>query len=416
MMFDAELQTLLTDEKPALEALFHNSGGVIGGVGVSFGRLMTFLSERGMVTELKVRNTAVGVLSDAEMSKKKFFRLKLTKDMIHMCYLDSQGLGSALKGEGNPTLGYDEWVEAVLRCSDELWKEVAMLSRAQRARATLEALQKKSTAEATLTALLEAAAPPQVRADGRRRSVGARERVVVHAVGKGVARRRAARPREPRCVGGAVHELLHGHFQPLCAVFAHYSGANAEGVRRRDAATAMAPREPFKASPIARPADAAQPAVLRLRGWESVVADAALADGGIDPAAAARLFAALLERDGDDEEAPPPAGGAHRRDGGARRRAAADAEAEGGEDTGQRRRQGKATPPKPTPRKATPPKRVGAAQVGGEGGVGARRAGKDTEGLGDSLRLPRAPLPPRRPLARPDHRIAEEGRRRHLPR
>ena len=161
MMFDAELQTLLTDEKPALEALFHNSGGVIGGVGVSFGRLMTFLSERGMVTELKVRNTAVGVLSDAEMSKKKFFRLKLTKDMIHMCYLDSQGLGSALKGEGNPTLGYDEWVEAVLRCSDELWKEVAILSRAQRARATLEALQKKSTAEATLTALLEAAAPPR---------------------------------------------------------------------------------------------------------------------------------------------------------------------------------------------------------------------------------------------------------------
>ena len=137
MMFDAELQTLLTDEKPALEALFHNSGGVIGGVGVSFGRLMTFLSERGMVTELKVRNTAVGVLSDPDMSKKKFFRLKLTKDMIHMCYLDSQGLGSALKGEGNPTLGYDEWVEAVLRCSDEPEGGGDALE-AQRARATLK--------------------------------------------------------------------------------------------------------------------------------------------------------------------------------------------------------------------------------------------------------------------------------------
>ena len=410
MMFDAELQTLLADQKPALEALFHNSGGVIGGVGVSFGRLMTFLSERGMVTELKVRNTAVGVLCDAEMSKKKFFRLKLTKDMIHMCYLDSQGLGSALKGEGNPTLGYDEWVEAVLRCSDELWKEVAILSRAQRARATLEALQKKSTAEATLTALLEAAAPPRYEptADADRLALESELSFAQWAkVWRGVELRDLE---NHGAWEGAVHELLHGHFQPLCAVFAHYSGANAEGVRR-DAATAMAPREPFKASPIARPADAAQSAVLRLRGWESVVADAALADGGIDPAAAARLFAALLEGTATTRRrrrrrgAPAAA---------ARRRAAAGAEAEGARHRAKAARRARRPPPKPTPRKATPPKGR-AAQVGGEGGV-ARRADKDPEGLGDSLRLPRAPLPPRRPLARPYHRIAEEGRRRHLPR
>ena len=95
---------------------------------------------------------------------------------------------------------------------------------------------------------------------------------------------------------------------------------------------------------------------------------------------------------------------------------AADAEAEGGEDTGQRRREGQGDPAEADPAQGDSAEGVGAAQVGGEGGVGARRAGKDTEGLGDSLRLPRAPLPPRRPLARPDHRVAEEGRRRHLPR
>ena len=207
MMFDAELQTLLTDEKPALEALFHNSGGVIGGVGVSFGRLMTFLSERGMVTELKVRNTAVGVLSDAEMSKKKFFRLKLTKDMIHMCYLDSQGLGSALKGEGNPTLGYDEWVEAVLRCSDELGREVAMLSRAQRARATLEALQKKSTAEA-MRRRAEAAA---ARYSRRPTPTGWRSRQAFVQWAK-VWRGVELRDLENHGAREGRHELLHGHF------------------------------------------------------------------------------------------------------------------------------------------------------------------------------------------------------------
>jgi len=297
MLEDSALQVMMGDFKPQLQQLHDLAAAPVAGAAaegskkVSIARFLWLFADRGLMRELRLRNTALGVLP-GEDGLRRTFTVSLHKDQVHAAFLDSQQdrLWASLAPkelEGSVTkqaaadkggLNLEGFIEALVRCADLAWREVALMERSVRFRAVVRCLLKQATEEEALSEVLTQWAPPVYTpiADADQR-VG--ESDVQFALWRKVWKRI-----ELRDLAGFkvweynVHRALHENFLQLCSAFICYAGVGAEECERL-AGLAMKPRSELgRPCPLLRQPGKDQSAVCKLNGWLQLIYDAGLID------------------------------------------------------------------------------------------------------------------------------------------
>ena len=294
---DSALQVMMGDFKPQLQQLHDLAAAPGAGAAaegskkVSIARFLWLFADRGLMRELRLRNTALGVLP-GEDGLRRTFTVSLHKDQVHAAFLDSQQdrLWASLAPkelEGGATkqaaadkggLNLDGFIEALVRCADLAWREVALMERSVRFRAVVRCLLKQATEEESLNEVLTQWAPPMYTplADADQR---AGESDAQFALWRKVWKRI-----ELRDLAGFkvweydVHRALHENFLQLCSAFIYYTGVGAVECERL-AGLAMKPRSELgRPCPLLRQPGKDQSAVCKLNGWLQLIYDAGLID------------------------------------------------------------------------------------------------------------------------------------------